>query len=317
MTIQLSSVNIRRVGAASGRAGSLVRRHERLIARLLLMPSLISSTIFVYGFIAFTLVLSFTDSKLLPTFNFVGWDSYAKLWGLNNWHVALQNLLVFGSLYVGICVALGLLIAILIDQNIKGENIFRPIFLYPMALSFIVTGTAWRWFLNPGLGLERSMHNLGWTDFKFDWIVDSHMAIYTVVIAGVWQSTGFCMAMFLAGLRSVDREIVKAAAVDGARGITLYRRIIVPMLRSTFLSVFVIQTHLTIKSYDLVVSLTGGGPGNSTDLPATFMYDYTFTRNQMGVGSASSIVMLLAVAAVIVPYLWAELRDRREKGDAK
>jgi glucose/mannose transport system permease protein len=181
-----------------------------------------------------------------------------------------------------------------------------------MALSFVVTGTAWKWFLNPGLGLENTMHNLGWTSFKFDWLVNPDMAIYTVVIAGVWQASGFVMAMFLAGLRGIDGEIVKAAQIDGASTVSIYRRIIIPMLRPVFLSAFIVLAHMAIKSYDLVIALTGGGPGNATELPSTFMYSYTFTRNQMNVGSASAVMMLMGITAIIVPYLYSELREKNQ-----
>ena len=186
----------------------------------------------------------------------------------------------------------------------------RTIYLYPMAISFIVTGTAWKWFLNPGLGLERTLHAWGWTSFHFDWLINTHMAIYTVVIAGVWQATGFCMAMFLAGLRGIDAEILRAAELDGASAWATYRRIVIPMLRPAFLSAFVVLAYMAIKSYDLVIALTGGGPGNATELPSTFMYSYTFTRNQMSVGAASAVTMLMTVAAVIIPYLYSELRER-------
>jgi glucose/mannose transport system permease protein len=228
--------------------------------------------------------------------------------------VALQNLAIFGGLYIVICIALGLTLAILIDQRIRGEGVFRPVYLYPMALSFIVTGTAWKWFLNPGLGLDRTMHVLGWESFKFDWLISTDMAIYTIVIAGVWQTTGFVMAMFLAGLRGIDAEIMKAAQIDGASSFAIYRRIVIPMLRPVFLSAVIVLMHLAIKSYDLVIALTGGGPGNATELPSTFMYSYTFTRNQMGVGAASAVIMLMTIAAIIVPYLYSELR---ESGNAR
>jgi len=293
--------------------GSFIRNHERTLAKLLLAPSILSAAFFVYGFIIFTFLVSLTNSRLLPVFNFVGLESYSRLWALDNWHKALSNLFIFGALFIGICVAVGFVVAVLMDQKIKGENIFRPIFLYPMALSFIVTGTAWRWFLNPGLGLEHTVRNLGWDSFVFDWIINKDTAIYTVVMAGVWQSAGFCIAMFIAGLRSIDKEIIKAAHMDGARGARLYWRVIMPMMKPTFLSVFVIQGHLTIKSYDLVVSLTGGGPGNATTLPSTFMYDYTFTRNLMSIGSASSIMMLALIAMIIIPYLWYELRGENAR----
>ena len=177
-----------------------------------------------------------------------------------------------------------------------------------MALSFIVTGTAWKWFLDPGIGLEHTMHIWGWESFTFTWIKDGKMAIYTIVIAAVWQSSGFVMAMFLAGLRGIDNEIIKAAQIDGASNFNLYRRIIIPMLRPAFLSAFVVLAHLAIKSYDLVIALTNGGPGRATELPATFMYSYTFTRNEMGIGASSAVIMLMMIACVIVPYLYSELR---------
>jgi glucose/mannose transport system permease protein len=238
-------------------------------------------------------------------------DLSVRVWSQPRWIVASQNLAVFGLLYVIICLFLGLLLAILLDQRIRQEGTLRAIFLYPMALSFIVTGTAWKWMLNPGLGIEKLVHMWGWTDFKFDWIVNEDMAIYTVVIAGVWQASGFVMAMFLAGLRGVDQDVIKAASIDGATLPRIYWRIIIPQLRPIFLSSLVILAHLAIKSYDLVVALTGGGPGYATDLPSTFMYAHTFTRNQLGIGAASAVMMLLTVAAIMVPYLYSEVRASR------
>jgi len=291
-----------------GRAQSILRE---ILPRLVLSPSLFLILIFVYGFILFTGYLSFTDSRMLPSFDLVGLANYANLWGQRNWMTALQNLAIFGILYIAICCILGLILAIFLDQKIRGEGILRPIYLYPMALSFIVTGTAWKWFLDPGLGLENTMHLWGWQSFTFNWIKDRNMAIYTVVIAAVWQSSGFVMAMFLAGLRGIDGEILKAAQMDGASKWSLYTRIISPQLRPVFLSAFVVLAHLAIKAYDLVVALTNGGPGRATELPATFMYSYTFTRNQMAVGASSAVIMLAMIAAIIVPYLYSELRERR------
>jgi glucose/mannose transport system permease protein len=278
---------------------------------LVLAPSFVAILFFVYGFIIWTLSLSFTRSRMMPLYDFVGFDAYVRLFAQPNWYRALQNLAVFGSLYIGLCTVIGLVLAILLDQKIRGEGVLRPIYLYPMALSFVVTGTAWKWFLNPGLGLEKTMHHWGWESFTFDWLINPDRAIYTVVIAGVWQASGFVMAMFLAGLRGTDGEILKAAQIDGASTFAIYRRIVIPMLKPVFLSVFIVLGHMAIKSYDLVIALTGGGPGNATELPSTFMYSYTFTRNQMAVGSASAIIMLMTVAAVIVPYLYSELREKR------
>lgn len=281
------------------------------IPKLVLSPSLALIMVFVYGFILYTIYLSFTNSRMLPKFDLIGFDNYVKLWNLSAWWTAVGNLAIFATLYITICIAIGLTLAILLDQKIRGEGVLRPIYLYPMALSFIVTGTAWKWFMDPGIGLENTMHLWGWENFAFNWIKDRNMAIYTIVIAAVWQTSGFVMAMFLAGLRGIDNEILKAAQIDGASNWQLYRRIVIPLLRPAFLSAFVILSHLAVKSYDLVIALTGGGPGRATELPATFMYSYTFTRNQMGVGAASAVIMLMTIAAIMMPYLYAELREKK------
>jgi glucose/mannose transport system permease protein len=286
-------------------------RLQNWLPKIVLAPSFAIMVIFVYGFIAFTIYLSFTDSRMLPSYGWVGWQNYDRLFRIREWDIAVTNLAIFASLYIVISTIIGLLLAIFLDQKIRGEGILRPIFLYPMALSFIVTGTAWKWFLDPGIGIEATMHLWGFENFRFDWIKDREMAIYTVVIAAVWQSSGFVMAMFLAGLRGIDNEILKAAQMDGASNWNLYRRIILPQLRPAFLSAFVILAHLAIKSYDLVIALTGGGPGNATALPATFMYSYTFTRNQMGIGASSAVIMLMTIAAIMIPYLYAELREKK------
>jgi glucose/mannose transport system permease protein len=285
---------------------------QLLLPRIVLAPSFFLILVFVYGFIIYTGYLSLTDSRMLPTYEFMGWGNYTKLFGLRHWKIAVNNLAIFAILYILFCTAIGLLLAILLDQKIRAEGFLRPIFLYPMALSFIVTGTAWKWFLDPGIGLEHIMHQWGWESFEFGWIKDRTFAIYTVVIAAVWQSSGFVMAMFLAGLRGIDGEIMKAAQIDGASGFRIYRRIIIPMLRPAFLSAFVILAHLSIKAYDLVIALTNGGPGRATEVPATFMYSYTFSRNQMGVGATSAIIMLLMIFSIIIPYLYSELKSEKQ-----
>jgi len=289
---------------------TLRTRLQVWLPKLVLSPSLAMALVCVYGFILFTAYLSFTDSRILPSYGWVGWENYSKLFRLRHWEVALTNMAVFAVLYMAICTGIGLMLAIFLDQKIRGEGVLRPIYLYPMALSFIVSGTAWKWMLDPGIGLENTMHVLGWASFQFDWIKNRDFAIYTVVLAAVWQTSGFVMAMFLAGLRGIDNEILKAAQIDGASNWNLYRRICIPLLRPAFLSAFVILAHLAIKTYDLVIALTGGGPGRATELPATFMYSYTFTRNQMGIGAASATIMLMTIAAIMIPYLYSELRER-------
>ncbi len=284
---------------------------DRWLPRLVLSPTLFASLVFVYGFIFLTAYLSFSASRLMPNFEFAGLAQYQTLWDNERWWTSVKNLFIFGSLFIGVSIAIGLFAAILLDQKIRAEGALRAVYLYPMALSFIVTGTAWKWMLNPGLGLEKLMHDWGWTSFQFDWLVDPDMAIYTVVIAGVWQSSGFVMALFLAGLRGIDDEIIKAAQVDGAALPTIYRRIVIPAMRPVFFSVLLILSHIAIKSFDLVMALTAGGPGTSSSVPAIFMYQFSFTRGQLGVGSASAMMMLATVVAVLVPLMYLETKSAR------
>lgn len=294
-------------------------RLQNWIPKLVLSPSLVMVLVFVYGFILFTVYVSFTNSRILPfvgpdgqpTYDLIGFENYRKLFSLSHWEISLTNMAIFAGLYIMICTAIGLTLAIFLDQKIRGEGVLRPLYLYPMALSFIVTGTAWKWFLDPGIGFENIMHAWGWESFRFDWIKNRDFAIYTVVLAAIWQTSGFVMAMFLAGLRGIDNEILKAAQMDGASNWNLYRRIIIPQLRPAFLSAFVILAHLAIKTFDLVIAMTGGGPGRATELPATFMYSYTFSRNQMGIGASSAVIMLMTIAAIMIPYLYAELREKK------
>lgn len=283
---------------------------QRWLPKLVLAPTVIVTLLFIYGYVIWTGVLSLTKSRFLPNYNFVGFAQYEKLLDNDRWSVASLNILIFGGLFILVCLLIGVVMAILLDQKIRAEGAIRTVFLYPMALSFIVTGTAWKWILNPGLGLEKLVHDLGYESFEFDWLVDPDMAIYTLVIAAVWQSSGFVMALFLAGLRGVDSSIVKAAQLDGASMPTIYRRIILPHLRPVFFSAFIILSHIAIKSFDLVMALTGGGPGYSTDLPATFMYVTTFSRGQIGLGSASAMMMLGVILAILIPYLYSELRGK-------
>lgn len=284
---------------------------EAALPRIVVAPTFVAMMVFIYGFILWTAWLSLTKSTFLPVNKFAGFSQYARLLSNDRWWVACENLLIFGGLFIAICIVMGLFLAIFLDQKIRMEGALRTIYLYPMALSFVVTGTAWKWILNPGLGVERLVRELGFADFTFDWLVDSEMAIYTVVIAGVWQSSGFVMAMFLAGLRGIDDSIIKAAQVDGASLPRIYRKIIIPCLRPVFFSAVIILTHIAIKSFDLIVVLTGGGPGYSSDVPATFMYAFSFTRGRLALGASSAMMMFFMVMAIIVPYLYSELRSRK------
>jgi glucose/mannose transport system permease protein len=306
-------------GAARTRRPASANRHhsrfanlaDRWLPRLVLSPTVVLSLVFVYGFIGLTVWLSLTNSHMMPNYEFSGLNQYRILFGLDRWWVAAGNLGIFGGLFILACLAIGLFMAILLDQKIRSEGALRAIYLYPMALSFIVTGAAWKWILNPGLGLEKMMHDWGFVNFTFDWLVNSDMAIYTIVIAAVWQSSGFVMALFLAGLRGIDDSIIKAAMVDGASLPTIYRRIVIPALRPVFFSVLLVLAHIAIKSFDLVMALTAGGPGVSSDLPAIFMYQFSFSRGQLGVGAASAVMMLATVMAVLVPLMYLETKGAR------
>jgi glucose/mannose transport system permease protein len=189
-------------------------RLEALIPKMVVAPGLVLGFAFIYGFMIWNGVLSVTVSRMLPNYELVGLAQYAKLWEMDRWWVALKNLAIFGIGYVAGAMALGVFLAVLLDQKVRAEGFIRTVYLYPMALSFVVTGTAWKWLLNPSMGLEKLMHDWGWSSFSFSWLVESDMAIYCVVIAGVWQSAGFAMALFLAGLRGIDDSIIKAAQID-------------------------------------------------------------------------------------------------------
>ncbi len=284
---------------------------EKHLPKIVIAPTTVAMIVCMYGFILWTGLLSFTKSRMMPQWDFVGFEQYVRLFDNPRWHVALDNLFIFIFLFIAISLVLGLLLAIFLDQRIRNEGVIRTIYLYPMAISFIVTGTAWKWILNPGLGIEKLLRDMGFVDFEFRWLVDPDMAIYTIVIAAVWQSSGFVMAMFLAGLRGVDDNLTKAAKIDGASAIRLYWHIILPIMRPVFFSAIVILTHIAIKSFDLVQALTGGGPGYASDLPANFMYTFAFNRAQMGVGAASAMIMLFGVLAVLIPYLYSELREKK------
>ncbi|WP_037313767.1 carbohydrate ABC transporter permease [Ruegeria halocynthiae] len=285
---------------------------ENHLPKVVLAPSFIAVLIFVYGFIGWTAWVSLTRSKLLPKYEIHGFIQYERLFDSPRWDTAINNLYLFGALFIVIAMVLGLLLAILLDQKIRVEGAIRTIYLYPMALSMIVTGTAWKWILNPGLGIESMVQGWGFPNFEFDWLVNPDYAIYTIVLAAIWQSSGFVMALFLAGLRSVDGEIIKAAQVDGIPTWRIYTAIIIPSMAPIFLSAFIVLAHLAIKSFDLVIALTGGGPGYATDLPATYMYAMAFSRGDIGQAASSAMIMMLVVFAIVVPYLYSELRAKND-----
>ena len=297
---------------SNAKAMTLRDRLTRILPHLVIWPPIIISCTYAIVFTAWTIWVSFTRSTLLPDYQWSGFRNYTAMLATRNWQIASTNLAIYGTCFVLLTMATGLLLAVLIDQRVRAENIFRAVFLYPMAVSFVVTGTVWGWLLNPSIGIQKLMHDLGWFSFRFDWVIDRDKAIYCVVIAGVWQASGFAMALFLAGLRSVEGDLLKAAQIDGAGAWRLYRRVVFPSMGPIFIAVMVMLLQFAIKTYDLVVALTAGGPGLASTLPSIVVYDFMFQRGELGRGSAAAVMLLASLAVVLVPYaLYRNWRVRR------
>ena len=300
-------------GPAIGKAGrprwlAATNRHGAPV--LAVAPSALAVLVFVYGFAAWTGYISLSASRMVPDFDLVGLDNYVRMWSSDRWLVATSNLLVFTICYVGFSIAVGLVLAILLDQDIRGEGVLRTIFLYPVAVSLVVTGVVWKWLLNPGTGIESFVHGLGFADFRFNWIIDRTMVIYAVVIAALWLQAGFVAVIFSAALRGVDDEIVRAARIDGAGPVRTYVSVILPSIGPAFASAFVLLVAFALKMFDLVVAMTAQGPGYASAVPATFVYDMAFQRNQLGVGAAAAISILLFAMLFVLPYVIVEFRGR-------
>ncbi len=304
-------------------------QRERWFAFLMLLPSIILIAIFVYGFIGWTAAVSLSKwDGIEPDYTWVGLENFRRLLlgegtSARRFHIDLWNTFFFTILFLVACVVVGLLLAILLDQKIKGEGIFRTIYLFPMAISFVVTGVVWQWVFAPGTatrlrGVNALLHSVGLDIFRWGWYTDTtsigpfHVALIPVVIAAAWQLTGYTMAMYLAGLRAVPDELRDAARVDGASEIAVYRHIILPMLQPITLSALIILGHMSLKIFDLVFTMTGRGTGFVTDVPGIFMFETTFQGNHYAQGAAISMIMLLSVAVVIVPYLVFSFRREFE-----
>ena len=271
-----------------------------------LLPAyLIALAVYIFT-MGWTIWISLTNSKMIPVNNFVGLYQYGRLLGDNRFQVSALNLGIYLVVFVGLSLALGLLMAIAIDQKIRFEDSFRTIYLYPQGMSFIVTGLVWQWILNPQLGLERVFHNLGMSGVSIDWLIRSDTAIYVIAFAGVWQASGLVMAIMLAGLRGIDTDLVNAAKVEGISPYRFYRHIVIPLLTPMFATALVLLSVGGVKIYDLVVALTNGGPGISSEVPAKYVMEYLFRRANVGLASAAATVMFVTVITVVVPYIYVE-----------
>jgi glucose/mannose transport system permease protein len=246
--------------------------------------------------------------------DWVGFSQYERLFANERFLVSIKNILVFGVFSIGGCLIFGFLLAVFIDQRVRGEAVFRTVFLYPYSMSFVVTGLAWQWFFNPMLGLQKLGRDLGFETFTFNWLISQEMVIYTIVIASIWQGSGLVMCLILAGLRGVDDSLWKAARIDGVPAWRYYLSIVMPLLGPMIITAVVLLSISVIKLYDLVVAMTHGGPGIASDVPAKFVMDHLFERNNVGLATAAATMMLITVAAVIAPSVYVRyVRGVRER----
>ncbi|PHP66337.1 sugar ABC transporter permease [Zhengella mangrovi] len=293
---------------ATGRPRQLFRNIPSKIAAI---PMILTASVVFLGGTLWTIAYSFTNSKLLPRWKLVGLDQYERLWATKRWIVSFENLFIYGVCSLVFSLVIGFVLAALMDQKIRFENTFRTIILYPFALSFIVTGLVWQWILNPDFGLQGIVRGLGWDSFSFDPLYNPDIAIFGILIAGLWQGTGLVMVLMLAGLRGIDEDIWKAARVDGIPMWKTYLFVVIPMMRPVFITTIVLIAAGIVRLYDLVVAQTGGGPGIATEMPAKYVYDYMFGGQNLGQGFAASTMMLLSVLVVLIPWAYLEFGGKK------
>jgi glucose/mannose transport system permease protein len=292
-------------------------RKEKWQAFFLVLPSIVAVAIFVYGFIAWTVRVSFTSWKgLLPDYTWAGLKNYISLFTADpRFQVDIRNTIMFTVLFVFGTLLLGLITALLLDQGLRGEGFFRSLFLFPMAISYIVTGVVWRWLMNPATGTRMSGLNLLFNKLGLDFMFSSYTAtpywgMAFIAIPAIWQLSGYCMALYLAGLRAIPDELREAARVDGASEFQIFRLIVLPMLRPVTLSAMIILGHMSLKTFDLIIATVG--KQYALDMPSVYMWNATFDAHLYGTGSAISILLLISVAILIVPYLLYSMRKEAQ-----
>ncbi|WP_377510405.1 carbohydrate ABC transporter permease [Octadecabacter sp. R77987] len=287
------------------------RLFRNLNAKIASVPMILTAMVVFVGGTTWTVVHSFTNSRLLPKLDFVGLDQYERLWSSSRWMISITNLAVYGVCSLILTLVIGFTLAAMLDRKIRGEAIFRSIFLYPFALSFVVTGLAWQWILNPDFGVQGVMRGLGWESFTFDPLNNPEIVIFGILIAGIWQGSGLIMVIMLAGLRGIDEDIWKAARVDGIGTVKTYIRIVIPMMRPVFITALVLIASGIIKLYDLVVAQTNGGPGLASEVPAKYVINYMFQAQNLAQGFAASTMMLVSVIIILIPWAYLEFGGRK------
>ena len=292
-------------------SGKLSGLFKNLSAKIAAIPMVLTALVIFLGCSVWTVVYSFTNSRLLPSSKWVGLAQYERLWESRRWIISIENLAVYGILMLIFALVIGFLLAALIDQRIRFEDGFRTIFLYPYALSFIVTGLVWQWILNPEYGIQNAVRGLGFESFTFDPLYNPNTVLYGVLIAGLWHTSGLVMCLMLAGLRGIDEDIWKATKVDGIPAWKTYLVVVIPMMRPVFVTTLVLVTSAIIKLYDLVIAQTGGGPGLASEVPAKFVFDAMFVSQNLAQGFAASTMMLVAVVFVIIPWAYLEFGGKK------
>ena len=280
-------------------------------AKIASIPMILTVLFVFLGGSIWTMAYSFTSSRLLPKWKFVGFDQYERLWETRRWIISIENLALYGIFSLIFTLVIGFTLAALLDRKIRFENTFRTILLYPFALSFIVTGLTWQWILNPDFGLQGVIRDLGWEAFSFDPLNDPETVMFGLLISGLWQGTGLIMVILLAGLRGIDEDIWRAARIDGIGTVKTYIRIIIPMMRPVFVTALVLIAAGIIKIYDLVVAQTDGGPGIASEVPAKYVMNYMFGAQNLGQGFAASTMMLVSVIVILIPWAYLEFGGRK------
>ena len=283
-------------------------------AKIAAIPMIVTALFVFVGGTAWTIVYSFTKSGLLPRLKWVGLQQYERLWDTKKWLVSIENLFIYGLCMLILMFVIGFILAALIDQKVRFESVFRTVILYPYALSFVVTGLIWQWILNPSFGVQGIVRDRGWASFTFDPLYNPDIAIFGVLIAGLWQGSGLVMVLMLAGLRGIDEDVWKATRVDGIPTWKTYVVVIIPMMRPVFITTLVIVTTGIVKVFDLIVAQTGGGPGIATEVPAKYVYDLMFQAQNLGQGFAASTMMLLTVMLIVVPWAMLEFGGSKKHG---
>ena len=285
-----------------------MRLTSRLAAQTALLPAMLIALVVFCGSTGWTIWISLTNSRMLPNNNFIGLRQYDALFGNERWIISVQNLTLFGVMFITISLSLGFLLAVLIDQRVRAEDLMRSVFLYPFSMSFIVTGLAWRWILDPTLGISKLAHDIGFEAIQFDWLVRQDRVIFTLLAAAVWHAAGLVMAIMLAGLRGIDQEIWKATRIEGIPAWRTYLFVVLPMMKGSFATATILMATSVVRLYDLSVAMTNGGPGVASEVPAKFVMDNMFERQNIGLATAAATSMLITVVAIVAPLLYWQSR---------